>query len=116
MNLRRSPRPSIAPLSRVRGETTERVQWDHIRRGAEGGAVVTLVMTACRLPVSRSLPPRAEFRSKLVSGDDPYDHPLIALVLHAGYGILAGIGFALLLPSRDPIEDESGVGPPLTFR
>jgi len=69
-------------------------------------------MTAYRLPVSRSLPPRAEFRSKLVSGDDPYDHPLIALVLHAGYGILAGIGFALLLPSRDPIEDESGVGPP----
>ena len=69
-------------------------------------------MTAYRLPVNRSLPPRAEFWSKFISGDDPYDHSLIVLVLHAGYGILAGVGFALLLPSRDPIEDESGVGPP----
>lgn len=93
-------------------ESTERVQWDRIRRGAEGGAVATLVMTAYRLPVSRSLPPTAEFWSKFVSGDGPYDHPVIALVLHAVYGIMAGIGLALLLPSREPIDDESGVGPP----
>lgn len=83
-----------------------------VRRGAEGGAVATLVMTAHRLPVTRSLPPTAEFWSQFVSGDDPYDHPLIALALHALYGVLAGVGFALLASSRDPVRGESGVGPP----
>jgi hypothetical protein len=69
-------------------------------------------MTAYRLPVSRSLPPSAEFWSKFVSGDDPYDHPVIALLLHALYGVFSGIGFALMAQSREPVEDESGVGPP----
>jgi len=82
------------------------------RRGAEGGAVATLVMTAYRLPVTRSLPPTAEFWSQFVSGDGPYDHPLIALALHALYGVLAGVGFALMASSRDPVRGESGVGPP----
>lgn len=83
-----------------------------IRRGVEGGALATLVMTVYRLPVTRSLPPTAEFWSQFVSGDDPYDHPLVALVLHVLYGVAAGVAFAALVPSREPVEDESGVGPP----
>lgn len=93
-------------------QQTERAQLGRIRRGAEGGAVATLVMTAYRLPVSRSLPPTAEFWSKFVSGDDPYEHPVVALVLHVVYGVLAGIGFGLLVQSRESVDGASGVGPP----
>lgn len=92
--------------------SSERTQLARLRRGAEGGAIATLVMTAHRLPVSRSLPPTAEFWSKFVSGDDPYDHPAVALVLHGLYGVSAGIAFALMRPSREPVEGETGVGPP----
>ena len=32
--------------------------------------------------------------------------------MHALYGVLAGVGFALMASSRDPVRGESGVGPP----
>lgn len=57
-------------------QLAERALWGRIRRGAEGGAVATLVLTAYRLPVIRSLPPTAEFWSKFVSGDGPGQIPL----------------------------------------
>jgi len=82
-----------------------------LRRGAEGGALATLVMTAYRLPVTRSLPPTAEFWARFVSEDGPYDHPAVALALHVLYGVGTGVAFALLDPSRDAVESE-GIGPP----
>lgn len=84
-----------------------------IRRGLEGGALATLVMTAYRLPVTRSLPPTAAFWAEFVAGGDPDDHPLAALALHFAYGIAAGGVFALFLPSRVPVDGEAGRhGPP----
>lgn len=91
-----------------------------IRRGLEGGALATIVMTVYRLPVTRSLPPSAEFWTAFVAGGRPQDHPLAALVLHFAYGIGAGGVFAALVSGRaslDPgrtrsILDDSVSGPP----
>jgi len=71
-----------------------------VRRGLEGGALATLVMTVYRLPVTRSLPPSAEFWATFVAGGRPDDHPLAALVLHFAYGIGAGGVFAALVSGR----------------
>jgi hypothetical protein len=88
------------------------VTMGRVWQGLEGGALATLVMTAYRLPVTRSLPPTAEFWAQYVSRDDPYDHPVVALVLHAVYGVAAGGVFATLL-SREPVDEESDLpGPP----
>lgn len=78
--------------------------------GAKGGFVATLAMTAYRLPVSRSLPPTAEFWSKFVAGGDPDDHPIPAIVLHLLYGVAGGVGFGLLAPmdANAPAERDSG--------
>jgi len=68
--------------------------------GAEGGFVATLVMTAYRLPVSRSLPPTATLWSRFVAGGRPEDHPVPAVALHLLYGTVAGAVFGLLAPLR----------------
>jgi hypothetical protein len=80
--------------------------------GVEGGALATLVMTVYRLPVTRSLPPTAEFWSQYVSDDGPYDHPVVALGLHLLYGVVGGVVFARFLSARVPVGDASGIGPP----
>ncbi|WP_170977229.1 hypothetical protein [Halorussus salinisoli] len=69
-----------------------------LTEGSKAGLVATLVMTAYRLPVSRSLPPTARFWSKFVSGDDPDDHPIAALALHLVYGTVGGAVFGALTP------------------
>lgn len=69
-------------------------------------------MTVFRMPVTRSLPPTAEFWAKFVGGGDPSDYPVRALVLHLVYGTVAGGLFAAMLPHRDPVEDGAGRGPP----
>jgi len=87
--------------------------WHRLRRGAEGGALATVVMTVYRLPVTRSLPPTAEFWAKYVSGDHPDDHPVAALILHLAYGVVAGMAFTTLFPSREPVSAQPGSrGPP----
>lgn len=84
-----------------------------VRRGLEGGLLATLVMTVYRLPVSRSLPPTAEFWTTFVSGGDPQDATTPALLLHAGYGGAAGAVFAALLGHRRSVTDaEPGVDTP----
>ncbi|WP_206425126.1 hypothetical protein [Halosimplex salinum] len=91
-------------------EATETV--GRLRRGLEGGALATFVMTAHRLPVTRSLPPTAEFWSMVVGGT-PRDHPVAALVLHFAYGIAAGGVFAALFPRRSSVHvDEAEYGTP----
>jgi len=69
-----------------------------VRQSPERGALATLVMTAYRLPVTRSLPPTAEFWVQYVSRSDPYDHPVVALALHAVYLERPGRTLGLVSP------------------
>jgi hypothetical protein len=87
-------------------------RWKRIRRGLEGGVLGTAVMTVYRLPVTRSLPPSAEFWATFVGDGEPEEYPIIALVLHVVYGAVAGAVFAAILPHHDPTVDVSGSGPP----
>ncbi|EMA37836.1 DUF6789 family protein [Halobiforma nitratireducens] len=86
-------------------ETDQRSRLEHAgyatARGVQAGFVATLIMTAFRLPILRSLPPSANFWSQYVSGDDPDDHPVIGLLLHFGYGIQAGAVFGGLFALQD---------------
>ena len=70
-------------------------------RGLQAGFVATLVMTAFRLPIMRSLPPSANFWAQYVSGGDPEDHPVAGLVLHLAYGIQGGAIFGALFALQD---------------
>ncbi len=67
----------------------------------QAGFVATLIMTAFRLPIMRSLPPSANFWSQYVTGDDPDDHVIVGLALHLGYGIQAGALFGALFALHD---------------
>lgn len=72
--------------------------------GVLGGIVATAVMTAYRLPISRSLPPTATFWAKFVGSGEPEDYPLLGLHLHLLYGAGGGAAFAVLeerLPTPD---------------
>ncbi len=70
-------------------------------RGLQAGFVATIIMTAFRLPILRSLPPSANFWSQYVTGEDPEDHPIAGLVLHFAYGIQAGALFGGLFALQD---------------
>lgn len=71
-----------------------------IRLGLLGGLVATVVMTAFRLPISESLPPTARFWARYVGGGDGSEYPVPALLLHLGYGALAGGVYGALCGSR----------------
>lgn len=78
-------------------------------RGIQAGLVATLIMTAFRLPILRSLPPSAHFWARYVSGGEPDDHPVMGLVLHLLYGTGGGAvfgGLFALLESERSIEPE----------
>ncbi|WP_254532034.1 hypothetical protein [Natrinema gelatinilyticum] len=70
-------------------------------RGGQAGFVATLIMTAFRLPILRSLPPSANFWSQYVAGGDPGDHPIAALALHLVYGTCSGVVFGVLFSLYD---------------
>ncbi|RQG97430.1 DUF6789 family protein [Natrarchaeobius oligotrophus] len=70
-------------------------------RGLQAGFVATLIMTAFRLPILRSLPPSANFWAQYVSGGDPENHPIAGLVLHFVYGMQAGAVFGGLFALQD---------------
>jgi hypothetical protein len=65
-------------------------------RGVVGGLIATVGMTVYRAPVSRTLPPSAEFWARYVAGGEPGDHPGPALGLHLLYGASAGAAFGAL--------------------
>lgn len=85
-----------------------------VLRGVQAGLVATLVMTAFRLPIMRSLPPSANFWSRFVGGGEPDDYPVIGLLLHLAYGTTAGAvfgGLFTLMDSERAIEPEQrGLG------
>lgn len=69
--------------------------------GLKGGAFATFVMTVFRTPISKSLPPTAEFWAKFVAGGDPEDHPLPAFILHFVYGVSGGVLYGILFERPD---------------
>jgi hypothetical protein len=78
-------------------------------RGLQAGFVATLIMTAFRLPIMRSLPPSANFWAMYVGRGDVDDYPGIGLVLHLLYGIGGGAifgGLFALLSAERAIEPE----------
>jgi len=74
---------------------------DAVARGIQGGFVATLIMTAFRLPLLRSLPPSANFWSQYVAGGDPDDHTIPGLALHLLYGVSSGAVFGVLFSLYD---------------
>lgn len=98
---------TVRDLVRASDDSAERPLGSFVRRvelGFSGGLIATLVMTAFRIPTSRSLPPTAYFWATFVGGGSPEDHPLAGLLLHLVYGALGGVGFAVLAPGRDRPE------------
>ncbi|QLG49932.1 DUF6789 family protein [Natrinema halophilum] len=100
--------PGLRSITEAEGHTSdadELPREEHVLdaavRGIQGGFVATLIMTAFRLPILRSLPPSANFWSQYVAGGDPSDHPLAAIVLHLLYGVSAGVVFGVLFPLYD---------------
>ncbi len=103
-NRLRRLRPRGSPADRTE-ESDDRSRLEHAAyaglRGLQAGFVATLIMTAFRLPILRSLPPSANFYAQYVSGGDPDDHPIAGLVLHLVYGIQAGAVFGALFALQD---------------
>jgi len=80
---------------------------DAVARGIQGGFVATLIMTAFRLPLLRSLPPSANFWSQYVAGGDPDDHTIPGLALHLLYGVSSGAVFGVLFSCTTPADRSS---------
>ena len=70
-------------------------------RGLQAGFVATLIMTAFRLPIMRSLPPSANFWAQSVSGGNPSDQTMAGIALHLLYGTSAGAVFGALFALFD---------------
>ena len=110
------------PLSRLRtdeteagietSDPTEPSRLAHVVsasvRGLQAGFVATLIMTAFRLPIVRSLPPSANFWAQYVSGGDPEEHTIAGIVLHVLYGTSAGAVFGGLFAA---LESERAIEP-----
>jgi hypothetical protein len=81
-------------------------------RGLQAGFVATLIMTAFRLPIMRSLPPSANFWSTYVGSGEPEDYPVIGLLLHLLYGTVNGAVFGGLfaLQSAERSVEPEGRG------
>lgn len=69
---------------------------EDVVQGAIGGAFATVVLTAYRLPIARSLPPTAAFWEQYVGGEDAANYPGIGLVLHLLYGVGGGAVFGVI--------------------
>ena len=83
------------------GESRLRHVGHAVLRGLQAGFVATLIMTAFRLPIMRSLPPSANFWARYVGDGEPEDYPVIGLLLHLLYGTSAGAVFAGLFAFLD---------------
>lgn len=68
--------------------------------GLQAGAVATVVMSAFRVPISRSPPPTARFWAKYVGGGEPEQYPVVGFLLHLLYGIGGGGAFGAAMSSQ----------------
>ncbi|MCU4972604.1 hypothetical protein OB955_07610 [Halobacteria archaeon AArc-m2/3/4] len=86
-------------------EAIDRSRPEHVAysaiRGLQAGFVATLIMTAFRLPILRSLPPSANFWARYVGDDDADEYAGIGLLLHLLYGTSAGAVFGGLFAFWD---------------
>lgn len=98
---RRARRRAASRVRRAGRGRTDSDLATGVARGLQGGFVATLVMTAFRLPVVRSLPPSANFWARYVGGGEPEDHPVAGLALHLLYGTTAGAVFGGLFALGD---------------
>jgi len=80
----------------IDGDSGRSERLRRVRIGAAGGLVATVVMTAFRLPISRSLPPTDEFWRTYVHRDGSGSATVPALLLHLLYGAGAGVAYATL--------------------
>lgn len=76
--------------------------------GAKAGFVATIVMTAFRLPISRSLPPTDEFWARYVRRDGAEGNLTPAIVLHLLYGSLAGVVYVVAVPGPSTASEARG--------
>ncbi|WP_247003223.1 DUF6789 family protein [Halosolutus gelatinilyticus] len=97
---RSTSEPREGPRATAEQSQTEHAVYAAIR-GLQAGFVATIIMTAFRLPIMRSLPPSANFWSQYVAGGDPDEHPIAGLLLHFAYGIQAGAIFGGLFALQD---------------
>lgn len=65
-----------------------------IQSGVKGGFIATVVMTAFRIPIARSLPPTADFWAKYVGTGGPDEYTVQGILLHLLYGAGSGAVFA----------------------
>ena len=70
-------------------------------RGIHAGIVATIIMTAFRLPIMRSLPPSANFWAKYIGDGNPENYPVIGFLLHILYGTISGVIFGILFSLFD---------------
>lgn len=78
-----------------------------VLNGVIGGLLATVTMTIYRLPIARSLPPTEEFWEQYGPGDAD-GGPLIALLLHLGYGTGGGIAFGAVFARLIPEGSSEG--------
>ncbi|UPM42719.1 hypothetical protein [Halocatena salina] len=87
--------------------------FDAIRRGVKGGIIGTFVMTAFRIPITRSLPPTANFWAKYVAAGPPEEYTVQGIVLHLLYGTASGIAFILCCApggtGSDVTDEQQGI-------
>lgn len=95
--------PPEAPLDRTvpgRGPAEEpTVSRPAMFSGLIAGTIATVVMTAFRVPISRSPPPPARLAA-IIAGGEPTDHLLAGLLGHLAYGTVAGGVFGVLAGAR----------------
>ncbi|QLG29663.1 hypothetical protein HUG10_18825 (plasmid) [Halorarum halophilum] len=65
--------------------------------GLIGGVVATVVMSAFRIPISRSPPPTAWFWARFLGDGEPEEYVGRGLLLHLLYGTAAGGVFGALI-------------------
>jgi hypothetical protein len=101
--------PAISKLSERQSDDNGSLL--HLRKnrhplmlGFLGGLIATCTLTVFRLPVSRSLPPTANFWAEYVAGGDLSEYPEEAMLLHLLYGALGGSIFAVLFSKFDELS------------
>lgn len=75
-----------------------------ITLGFQGGLIATCTLTVFRLPVSRSLPPTANFWAEYIVHGELSEYPEEALALHLLYGAIGGSVFAVLFSILDELS------------
>ena len=69
-----------------------------VTAGLAGGLVATIVMTAVMMVMGDDSPPPTAALVARFAGGDPTEYAMPGMILHLGYGIVAGAVFAVGVP------------------